>query len=85
MDNEKSKINLPARLVRPILACLYFIGHMGASKMIENLESYHFKTKYAHAMNFVGTSYGSFLTHRSTRNKILGTDPIPRHNLRRSQ
>jgi hypothetical protein len=35
MDNEKSKINLTAKLMGLLLACLHFIGHMGASKIIE--------------------------------------------------
>jgi hypothetical protein len=35
IDNENPKIELPARLIGPPLACLHLIGHMGASKIIE--------------------------------------------------
>ncbi len=63
----------------PLLAYLHLIGHMGTSKMIENLKSYHFKNKYTHVRNFVGMCYGCFLTHRSSRKNILGTYPIPKH------
>jgi hypothetical protein len=48
IDNEKPKIDLPTNLIGPLLAYLHLIGHMGTSKMIENLKSYHFKNKYTH-------------------------------------
>ncbi len=79
MENEKPKINLPPKLIGPLLAYLHLIGHMGASKMIDNLKSNHFKNKYTHVKNFVGMGYGCFLTHRSSRKNILGIYPIPNH------
>jgi hypothetical protein len=85
IDNENPKINLPSKLIGPLLAYLHLIGHMGTSKMIENLRSYHFKNKYTHVRNFVGMCYGCFLTHRSSRKNILGTYLYPNMLLRRSQ
>jgi hypothetical protein len=60
MDNEKPKFNLPAKLVGPLLACLYLIGHMGASKMIENLKSYHNNNKYTHIKKLWVCIMGAF-------------------------
>ncbi len=70
---------MPIKLIGPLLAYLHLIGHMGTTKMIENLKSYHFKNKYTLVRNFVGMCYGCFLTHRSSRKNILGTYPIPKH------
>jgi transposase InsO family protein len=71
------KIYIPTSLIGPILAYLHLIGHMGTSKMVDNLKNFFFPHKYSEVKRFVGMCHPCFLTHKSSRRNILGEYPIP--------
>jgi hypothetical protein len=80
IKSEKQKINLPPKLIGPLLAYLHLIGHMGAVKMIENLKSYHFKNKYTHVKTLLACVMDVFLL-TDQAGKIFWAAPIHYPNM----
>jgi Reverse transcriptase (RNA-dependent DNA polymerase)/RNase H-like domain found in reverse transcriptase/Integrase zinc binding domain len=75
-DGEDLKIYIPKSLIGPLLSYTHLLGHLGVRKMLQNLNSYYFDTKYTTIKNFVSSCYPCFLNHGSSRKVKLGNYPI---------
>ncbi len=76
-ENESYKIMVPKIIIGPLLSYTHLLGHQGVIKMIKNLESYYFPTKYTVIKKFISCCYSCFMTHGSSRKSKLGNYPIP--------
>jgi hypothetical protein len=75
------KILLPPSMIGLLLSFTHLLGHKGVSKMMADLESYYFETKYSIVKRFVRSCYACFLSHRSSRRSKLGVYPIPKRGM----
>jgi hypothetical protein len=75
------KILLPPSMIGLLLSFTHLLGHKGVSKMMADLESYCFETKYSIVKRFVRSCYACFLSHRSSRRSKLGVYPIPKRGM----
>ena len=71
------KIYLPNSMIGLLLSFTHLIGHRGMLKMMADLESYYFPTKYTVTKRFINSCYACFLSHRSSRKSKLGVYPMP--------
>jgi hypothetical protein len=71
------KIMLPPSMIGLLLSFTHLLGHKGLARMMADLESYYFPTKYSITKRFVKFCYACFLSHRSSRKSKLGVYPIP--------
>jgi hypothetical protein len=71
------KIMLPPSMIGLLLSFTHLLGHKGIAKMMADLESYYFETKYSITKRFVKCCYACFLSHKSSRKSKLGVYPIP--------
>ena len=55
------------------------MGHQEVVKMLKNLVSYYFPTKYIKVSKFISCCYACFLMHGSSRKQKLGNYPIPNY------
>ena len=76
-ENDSYKIMVPNNIVGPLLSYTHLLGHQGVTKMIKNLESYYFPTKYTIIRKFISCCYSCFMTHGSSRKSKLGNYPVP--------
>jgi len=72
---------LPPSMIGLLLSFTHLLGHKGVSKMMADLESYYFETKYSIVKRFVRSCYACFLSHRSSRRSKLGVYPIPKRGM----
>lgn len=77
--HEGYKIYIPESLIGPLLSHTHLLGHQGLTKMLKNLESYHFNQKYAKVKRFVSSCYACFMSHGSNKKTKLGNYPIPEY------
>ena len=79
INKEGYKIFIPDSIVGLLLAYTHLLGHLGVTKMINNLQSYYFQNKYSLVKKFVTSCYSCFLSHGSSRKNKLGVYPIPEY------
>ena len=73
------KVYVPPSLVGPLLSYVHLLGHQGVVKMLKNLDSYYFPTKYIKVRKFISCCYACFLMHGSSRKQKIGNYPIPNY------
>ena len=71
------KILLPPSMIGLLLSFTHLLGHKGISKMMADMDSYYFETKYSITKKFIKCCYACFLSHKSSRKSKLGVYPIP--------
>jgi Integrase zinc binding domain len=75
-EDDEFKIYVPKILIGPLLSYTHLLGHLGVKRMINNLKSYYFETKYTIIKKFVTCCYACFLNHGSSRKTKIGNYPI---------
>jgi hypothetical protein len=79
-NEETDQIYLPPSLVGLLLSYTHLLGHLGITKMIQNLKNYYFPTKYTIVKNFVASCY-AFMAHEPSRKTKIGNYPVPEYPL----
>jgi hypothetical protein len=75
IEGDDYNIFVPQSLIGPLLSYTHLLGHLGITKMMRNLTSYYFDTKYTIVKRFVSCCYACFLNHGSSRKVKLGNYP----------
>ena len=78
-DNDSFKIAVPKSMIGPLLSYTHLLGHQGVNKMIRNLESYYFDTKYTTIKKFVSCCYACFMTQGTNKKTKIGNYPVPNY------
>ncbi len=71
------KICVPPSMVGLLLSHHHLIAHKGLTRMLAELEPYHFKNKYSITKGFVQSCYSCFLSQTGTKRVKLGSYPTP--------
>jgi hypothetical protein len=71
------KILLPPSMTGLLLSFTHLLGHKGLARMMADMESYYFETKYSITKRFIKCCYACFLSHKSSRRSKLGVYPVP--------
>ena len=74
---DGAKILVPPSLIGSLLSYIHLVGHLGLTRMLANLQSYHFANKYSLTRQFVNCCYSCFLSQTGTRRAKLGMYPAP--------
>ena len=77
IKKEYDKIVVPYSLVGVLLSQIHLLGHLGLTRMLENLKTYHFENKYTLTRKFVNCCYSCFLSQTGSRRAKLGMYPAP--------
>jgi hypothetical protein len=74
------KICVPPSMVGLLLSHHHLIAHKGLTRMLAELEPYHFKNKYSITKGFVQSCYSCFLSQTGTKRVKLGSYPTPTYS-----
>ena len=77
VKGEADRVLVPNTLVGPLLSHTHLHGHKGLNRMLANLESYFFPSKYTVARKFISSCYGCFLSQTGSKHVKLGMYPVP--------
>ena len=77
VEHDFYKILLPSKLIGLLLSYSHLLGHKGLTRMLADIESYHFDRKYSITKNFIRSCYACFLSHKSSRKTKIGVYPAP--------
>ena len=69
VNKQGYKILVPESTIGLLLSYTHLLGHLGVTKMLNNLQSYYFQNMYTTVKKFVTSCYSCFLSHGSSRKK----------------
>ena len=72
-------IYMPPSLIGYLLSYTHLLGHKGVTRMLADLQSYHFANKYTVTREFVQSCWSCFLTNKGTRQTKLGSYKPPEY------